>query len=618
MNFVTAPLIADLFLLAISAIGREEVRGGTIGADHISPIDIMLFFITLAYIAISIDASGLIRWLAYKVLLKGGKSGRRLFLYLYAFFALLGSFIGNDPIILSGTPFLAYMTRVSSNIQHPRAWIFSQFAVSNVVSAILVSSNPTNLVLAGAFQIRFVDYTVNMIVPVIITAVVLFPFLLFLIFRNEKLIPRSIVIHELPEEMRAEPPKNPCIPWVKGAVEAEETLHSEDDKGRLLDLAEIMHPFLDKKSAIFGSVVMAVTLITVLVLNATSPTDGELPVFWITLPAAVVMFCWDMVFGWVRREEARSIAQSGCRELEEVRAEGLLEEEAQGREARRTQQQSSPLGREFRGEKITTANEEPIPADVVGRTNNESGSPPNEAPIDGEKRTGNEDQRGSSASPERTTIVSLVTNVWAWSRETYPTATFVLAHLPLSLVPFAFTMFVLVQALVTKGWVPVFAHGWDEWVSRTGTVGAITGMAFVSAILCNASRPSTLHAITVANRMQFTGTNIGTTILLCRIIQAWQALPRTSGDPISDRTFWATVYSMALGVNYGAFSAAFSASLAGLLWRDILRRKRIHIRARDFARYNVPIIAVAMVVGCAALVGEVYIVRGTEPYASPV
>lgn len=116
--------------------------------------------------------------------------------------------------------------------------------------------------------------------------------------------------------------------------------------------------------------------------------------------------------------------------------------------------------------------------------------------------------------------------------------------------------------------------------------------------------------------MKFTGTNIGTTILLCRIIQAWQALHESSGVPISDRTFWATVYSMALGVNYGAFSAAFSASLAGLLWRDILRRKRIHIRARDFARYNVPIIAVSIGVGCAVLVGEVYIVRGPEPYAS--
>lgn len=86
--------------------------------------------------------------------------------------------------------------------------------------------------------------------------------------------------------------------------------------------------------------------------------------------------------------------------------------------------------------------------------------------------------------------------------------------------------------------------------------------------------------------------------------------------PISDRTFWATVYSMALGVNYGAFSTAFSASLAGLLWRDILARKHIRVGSIEFARVNLPIIAVAMAVGCTVLVGEIYIVRKTTPYDS--
>jgi Na+/H+ antiporter NhaD/arsenite permease-like protein len=83
--------------------------------------------------------------------------------------------------------------------------------------------------------------------------------------------------------------------------------------------------------------------------------------------------------------------------------------------------------------------------------------------------------------------------------------------------------------------------------------------------------------------------------------------------PITERTFWATVYTMALGVNYGAFSTAFSASLAGLLWRDILAKKHIHVRRLDFARVNLPIIAIAMTVGCVVLIGEVWIMRGETP-----
>lgn len=212
MNFVTAPLIADLFLLAILAIGRQEVHDGTLGADNISPIDVMAFFITLAYIAISIDASGLIRYLAFKVLQKGGRVGHRLFFYLYVFFCSLGTFIGNDPIILSGTAFLAYMTRVSSNIIHPRAWIHTQFAIANITSAILVSSNPTNLVLAGAFNIGFIENTANMIVPVVVTAIVLFPFLLYIIFADESLIPASIKMHELSEEAKARNPSTLTFP----------------------------------------------------------------------------------------------------------------------------------------------------------------------------------------------------------------------------------------------------------------------------------------------------------------------------------------------------------------------------------------------------------------------
>jgi Na+/H+ antiporter NhaD/arsenite permease-like protein len=100
------------------------------------------------------------------------------------------------------------------------------------------------------------------------------------------------------------------------------------------------------------------------------------------------------------------------------------------------------------------------------------------------------------------------------------------------------------------------------------------------------------------------------------VIQAWQEIHRINGIPITDRTFWATVYGMALGVNYGAYSTAFSASLAGLLWRDILARKHIRVRRLDFARVNLPIIAIAMAVGCAVLVGEVYIIRDNSPYNS--
>lgn len=121
--------------------------------------------------------------------------------------------------------------------------------------------------------------------------------------------------------------------------------------------------------------------------------------------------------------------------------------------------------------------------------------------------------------------------------------------------------------------------------------------------MCNCSFPS----------FQFSGTNIGTTILLSRVIQSWYDLTLYEGTPPTNRTFWATVYTMALGVNYGAFSTAISASLAGLLWQDILAKKHIRVRRLHFAQVNLPIIAIAMTVGCAVMIGEVYIMKDESP-----
>lgn len=520
MNFLTAPLVADLFLLAILAIGREEVYGGTIEANNIKPYDIMIFFISLAYIAISIDASGLIRWLAFKVLQKGGGAGHRLFLYLYSFFFVLGSFIGNDPIILSGTAFLAYMTRVSSNIVHPRAWIHTQFAIANIASAILVSSNPTNLVLAGAFEVPFLHYTANMIVPVVVTAIVLFPFLLYIIFNDEKFVPSTINIHELPEEVKAKKPVNPNIPNARGKAAEEENQHINDEQGQLLSLEEIMNPFLDKGGAAFGALIMAVTLITLIALNA---SGKEYPVFWVTLPGAFVMLVWDIGFGWVHRHETRKISHDGRKEVEEARADrARVEEEAdhgaQQQHHNNTMAEHSQLiGSGVLGNHHIDVNHSPnlsIPNTEVDSTidnekeqlaqqgrpqkpqgllldetsggdNSKTKSKLSAEDMTTEERMTQKDDSQSKQSPR--TLTSWAADRYRWSQETFPTMTAVLAHLPFALIPFAFCMFTLVQALVTKGWIAVFAYGWDHWVAKTGTVGAVGGMGFLSVILCNVS-----------------------------------------------------------------------------------------------------------------------------------
>lgn len=119
INFLTVPLISVLLLLATQCIDGTDVRRGILGADGVKPIDIMALFISLvsflklcgfeygtrligkkAYISISLDATGLLRFLAFWVANKGGSSGKRLYFYLYMFFLVSGVVVGNVELSL--------------------------------------------------------------------------------------------------------------------------------------------------------------------------------------------------------------------------------------------------------------------------------------------------------------------------------------------------------------------------------------------------------------------------------------------------------------------------------------------------------------------------------------
>ena len=117
-----------------------------------------------------------------------------------------------------------------------------------------MSSNLTNLVLAGAFSIPFPTFTAFMALPFLAAAVATYPVFL-VIFRGRDYIPQSI------------------------------DLGGEDSA-----LSSVL---ADKWGAVFGSVLLTATLG---VLVGTS-TLG-IPVWQITVPPAVIMFIRDVVYDW--------------------------------------------------------------------------------------------------------------------------------------------------------------------------------------------------------------------------------------------------------------------------------------------------------------------------------
>lgn len=63
--------------------------------------------------AITLDITGILQSAAFWVSNKGGSDGRKLFLYFYLLLTVISVFIGNDPVILTGTLFLVYYTQVN-------------------------------------------------------------------------------------------------------------------------------------------------------------------------------------------------------------------------------------------------------------------------------------------------------------------------------------------------------------------------------------------------------------------------------------------------------------------------------------------------------------------------
>ncbi|OSC98422.1 hypothetical protein PYCCODRAFT_999447 [Trametes coccinea BRFM310] len=524
-NFITVPLISVLILLAAGVFDAGTLRDGIVGTGGVRPLNIMGLFISLAYISISLDATGLFRFLAFWVASRGGSSGRRLFTYLYVFFLLCGVIVGNDPVVLLGTPFLAYFTRVAG-ITPPTAWIFSQFAAANMASVVLVSANLTNLVLSEAFSLSFLAYAAHVVLPFLAAAVCVFPVLLFGLFRSPTLVPRRIDIGLDPNEVRA--------------------------------------TLVDRKGAIFGSALLVATLGVLVGVS----TIG-VPVWTVTVPPAVIMLLRDTYYDWSRRhlrthprsptpsESPSPTIASGDIPLENV----VSQKTAASLELREVHAPGTAPHDRIHGPPRT-----PSPHAAQSPRARKATPPP--------------PRRGPALVPRLQAVHARVT-------ATFPTVTYVAARLPVALLPFAFLMFILVQGLAAQGWVQVFARWWEAWVRRTGTLGAIGGMGFLSCMLCN-----------------FCGTNIGATILLARVLQVWIASGSSTENP---QTHDGAIYALAVGSNFGAPTLTFSASLAGLLWRQILLQKGIQVRNSQFLIVNLPISFVAMLAASVVLVGQVYV-----------
>ncbi|KIY44478.1 hypothetical protein FISHEDRAFT_51514 [Fistulina hepatica ATCC 64428] len=501
MGLVTTPIAIICLLLASKCITFVQVRDGIVGTGGLKPYNVLTLFISLAYMTITLDHSGLFRAAALLVSNKGGTSSWRLYIYFYLLLSFMSAFMGNDPVILSSTTFLVYYTRACGI--EPLPWLFSEFVSSNTASMILFVGNPTNVIICEG-DINNLVYTAYTILPFLACSVSFF-ITLVLQFRKH--------LGNIP----ACEPQDPRLALV------------------------------DPLGAYVGTGMLATCLVAIMVASF-----FRVDAWMVVLPFAVAKCFFDFVNDYIRLR-GRSLCNgmtSGPSELHEDSFEA-------------------------------------VPADSPAAGC--SASPGAKLPIFEKTREPPSPVFVNTASkvPDSNTkfvkyfqsLKSSACSRFSHLARRFPTFFTVFPWLPLPLVPFALSQFILIEALDHQGWIDIFAH-WLVRITRHGEmVSTIWVVGVFGMLLCN-----------------FAGTNFGATILLTKVVRVAPGFPVQSTH--------AAAAALALASNIGAVGFTFSASLAGLLWDTMLKQKDIKVQHLEFARRNAMLVPVALASGLAVVTAE--------------
>lgn len=496
LNLTTAPIIAIAILWAAQCLGPATIRAGIVGVEGVKPYNILILFFSLAYMAITLDVTGILQAAAYWVSNKGGANGWKLYFYFYVMLTILSVILGNDPVILSGTAFLVYYTNVVEELE-PVPWLIAEFAAANTASMVLFVGNPTNVVICEGFAVNNAAFTAYMILPFVACNVVCF-FALAAQFHSPKHLPRRITPTQL----------------------------------------DVRSVLLDPVSAVVGSFLLGGTLVTAIVVSFFG-----VDVWKITLPFAVTKFIWDIAWDHYRYVSGMPMIGRGQKDPDDKPSS---KQEA-GKDEEAVMQNASRTGVPARQNTVSTE------ATLTNGTTDT-------------KEKLNDSQETTISTPSASsTELGLYTRL----KRHWPTFFIALPRLPFALVPFAFSQFILIEALARQGWIDVFAN-WLVKASHREIHPTIWLIGIIGVIMCNIA-----------------GTNIGATILLTKVVRAAN---------MPDHTLRAAAIALALASNIGAVSFTFSASLAGLLWKTILGQKGIHISQLKFAMWNsLPLLAMTVV-----------------------
>lgn len=180
-SYLLGALLGPLLIIVFGILNVSQILTGLGGVGSLNPFGILILFLAMVFMSIFLDITGFFEYCARLAFKHAGGNGRRLFFTVYITISVLTVFTSNDIIILTFTPFIYYFSK-NAGID-PKPYLIAEFFAANTWSMMLYIGNPTNIVLAAAFDLRFDEYTRWMLLPTL-TAGLLNMLLLYVFFRN--------------------------------------------------------------------------------------------------------------------------------------------------------------------------------------------------------------------------------------------------------------------------------------------------------------------------------------------------------------------------------------------------------------------------------------------------